>query len=657
MTDVGQQYRSTPAALPDTPNFKAARDGVREDVQQEHLVHFYDLDVQLSEVVGRFVVDGLRAGEPTIVIATEPHRLAISQTLSSLGFDASLACESGRLTFLDARLTLQAFLRDGKPDAELFESTLGALMARTLARTGGTRVRTYGEMVDVLWRSGEKASALQVEEMWNRLQERYRFTLLCAYNMAGFYKQPADQQRVCSTHTHVHSGNPLERPTESNRTASPPQDARKLARELKQREQVESTLREMLHRTEQLYRFAQAVVASDRIEAVFEAAMASIESAVDTTRSAILLFDDAGKMRFRAWHGLSANYRAAVDGHSPWSADATDVAPVLIADALADPAMAPYADVFREERIGALGFIPLTAGGRLIGKVMVYFEGAHTFGSQEVETAGAVSNHLASVITRFKVVEELKENIRQNELFAGVLAHDLRNPLNAIITSAQLLLLRHEREQSLEDQDAASVGRILSSGRRMTALIQDLLDVSRARSGGGIATEPMDTDLAELCVRAVAELEAAHPDWPISLECRCESRGHWDANRLLQVLSNLIANAGQHGVAGRPIHVTIDGTDSDAVVVNVHNDGVIAADLLPDLFNPFRRAARPGRAHGLGLGLYIVREIVQSHGGEVSVQSSESAGTTVCVRLPRSGARRDDELTERRYVRARRIEG
>jgi K+-sensing histidine kinase KdpD len=387
-------------------------------------------------------------------------------------------------------------------------------------------------------------------------------------------------------------------------------------------------------RSEQLYRFAQAVVAADRVEQVFEAALDAIEAALGTDRAAILTFDGDGVMRFRAWRNLSEAYRAAVEGHSPWPADATAPEPVLVGDAAADPALAAYRPLFEREGIGALAFIPLVTRGRLLGKFMVYYAEAHRFTAQEVETARAIANHLASVTTRFSVVAKLEETIRGNELFAGALAHDLRNPLGAIMTAAQLVLMRQEGQGS--DRHVKPLTRILTSGQRMTRMIDQLLDFTRARAGGGIEIQPQDANLAELCAQAVGELEVSHPEWRIQLDIAGTLDGAWDPDRLLQVISNLVGNAGQHGRPEEPIAVALDGTRREEVRLAVHNLGAIPPDLLPHIFDPFR-GSRHGRfqSRGLGLGLFIVREIVRAHGGRIELASSEADGTTFTLHLPR----------------------
>ncbi len=388
-------------------------------------------------------------------------------------------------------------------------------------------------------------------------------------------------------------------------------------------------------RAEQLYRFANAVVGADRIEVVYEAALESIEAALASKRSAVLTFDADGVLRFKAWHGLSDQYRSAVEGHLPWPRDAADPQPVLVADVARDPEMAPYGALFREEGIGALAFIPLVNGGELLGKFMLYYEQPHAFVAHEVEVASAIGNHLASVITRFAVVARLQETIRYNELFAGVLAHDLRNPLGAIITAAHLLM-RYAKSNTPGQREERPLSRILSSGQRMSAMIDQLLDFTRARSGGGIEIDPAEADLSEVLRQAVGELELAHPDWNIRREIRGDQRGGWDSDRLIQMISNLIGNAGQHGTPAAQIDVVLDGTSPDRVKLTVHNAGAIPDTLLPHIFAPFRTTHHQrDRSRGLGLGLFIVREIVHAHRGKVAVESTEAGGTTFSVELPR----------------------
>jgi signal transduction histidine kinase len=388
-------------------------------------------------------------------------------------------------------------------------------------------------------------------------------------------------------------------------------------------------------RAEHLYGFAQAVVAADAIEDVFEAALGTIEAALGAERSAILTFDEDKVMRFRASRKLSEAYRARVEGHSPWPFDAVAPAPVLVPDVRKEASLSAYEALFEQERIGALAFIPLVSGGRLLGKFMIYYPAPHTFADHEVETALAIASHLGSVITRFTAVTKLEETIRHNELFAGALAHDLRNPLGAIMTAAHVVLLRQGRRGDTAE-DAQPLRRVLSSGERMRRMIDQLLDFTRARTGGSIQLQRRRTHLGDLCEQAIGELQIANTDWDVRLEVEDDVEGSWDADRLLQVLSNLVANAGQHGVTSSPIRVVLDGNAADFVTLTVQNAGSVPSSLLPHLFDPFSSAQhRRKKSDGLGLGLFIVREIVRAHGGRISVASDETTGTAFTIQLPR----------------------
>ncbi|HVV49406.1 MAG TPA: GAF domain-containing sensor histidine kinase, partial [Polyangia bacterium] len=390
-------------------------------------------------------------------------------------------------------------------------------------------------------------------------------------------------------------------------------------------------------RAEQLYRFAQAVVAADTVDVVFEAALAALQVAVGADRAAILTYGADEVMRFRTWRNLSDAYRGAVEGHSPWPRDAVAPEPVLVPDVDADPSMRAFLPLFREEGIGSLAFIPLVTRGRLIGKFMVYFREPHTYSASELDLAAAIASHVASVTARFEAIAKLEETIRYNEMFAGVLAHDLRNPLGAIITAAQVALMRQEGQGG---RSTKPISRILSSSQRMTRMIDQLLDVTRARVGGGIQVAPCRANLADLCAQASGEIELAFPHWTLNREVLGELDGKWDPDRLLQVISNLLSNAGQHGRPEGVVTVRLDGREPDTVTLEVRNGGSIPDSIMPSLFDPFRgtRSLRE-TSRGLGLGLFIVKEITEAHGGTVRVASTPSEGTSFTVRLPRNGGR------------------
>jgi PAS domain S-box-containing protein len=1035
----------------------------------EHAVQFYEDEEGLADAVTAFLGDGLRAGDRVAAIATAPHREAFQRRLEADGFDVERLIATGVLNFVDAHDALSKFMCDGDPDPELFRAELGGLIGRLSTQAKSRKLRAYGEMVNVLWLSGQHSAALRLEELWNELQERHRFSLLCAYSMASFYKEPASMQEICASHTRVRATDPGN--GETTLTDQLAQYARRLAREIAHRSEVElalrNTLRELrrkeeqlreneqqlrdfvenatvglhqigpdgtilwanraelellgytreeyigqrisdihldrgaindilarlgrgeelhdyearlrakdgsirhvlissnihtrdgrfintrcfmrditerkqaeealraresqlqttidalpllvaymnrdlryelvsagyqrwfgiakaeirgkhikdvigpaafdiagpqlrralggeivtseaampyptgprfvqatyipqrdrdgavsglvtvlidvterknferyrvaateraqrllvitsaladavtttevfeavvdrvaaavdassaalwlleddgrtarlahaigyspaslqafavlpidmqpsippldsirlaepiwissreallrqyphlaavvrpdhsfqmtclplvsdgrtlgvlvvtidqlrepaeevhsfltlvaryagqaierlrLHRdnaearshAEQLYRFAHSAALADSLEQVFESALDAISAMLGTDRAAVLLFDDAGVMRFRAWRGLSDHYRCAVEGRSPWPRDATAPQPVLIDDVEADASLADRLPLFRSERIEALAFVPLVTHGRLLGKFMVYHGERHRFSKTEIELACTIGSHLALIASRFAALAALEQTVRYSELFTGVLAHDLRNPLGAITTAAHLVLMRQEGEG---DRNAKPLSRIVASGQRMERMIDQLLDFTRARVGGGIEIQVRDTNLADLCSQAIGEIELVYPDRTIQRSFVGDQGGTWDPDRLLQIISNLVANASQHGRPGSAVTVRLDGRQPDTLVLEVHNPGTIPEALQPTLFDPFRGTRhRRDHSRGLGLGLFIVRELVRAHGGTVEVSSSEPDGTTFTIRLPRRAA-------------------
>lgn len=218
------------------------------------------------------------------------------------------------------------------------------------------------------------------------------------------------------------------------------------------------------------------------------------------------------------------------------------------------------------------------------------------------------------------------------EQFIAVLGHDLRTPLSAIRTGADLLL-----GSDLPAPEQAIAGRIRSSALRMARLVDDVLDFTRGRLGGGIGVEraPID-DLDATLRHVVEEIAAANPTHDVRAELDDVGPVRGDRVRLGQLLSNLLANAIEHGTPGTAVEARLEGLP-DAYAVSVTNHGEpIPVSILPRLFQPYVRRTRATEPRsGLGLGLYIVSEIVRSHGGTISVTSTADEGTTFRCVMPR----------------------
>ena len=898
---------------------------------EPHLVQFYETDTFLAGAVADFLLEGALKGEPMLLVVTPEHRQPFVDRLAAASVDAGAAMASGQLTVLDAAETLRTFMGEDGPDALRFERNVGERIAELAARHPGKRLRVFGEMVDLLWREGKEAAAVQLEELWNVLQQRHAFSLFCAYVIGNFLKA-GDQHRVEHVHSHV-----------LHAEVAGPGLAQRLDAEIVQRRQIEWALRdalnkqqtaeatarlserrlkditdavpvlvsyidrdhcyrfvnrkygewfgvepdalvgrharevlgddmyavvapkldealagktvsyqtlakyrhgpareieatyiphrgedgaiigiaamvrdigEMLERqaaeraaarrserlsritgaiaaavtpqqvydamvdqvsealgasacalwllgedqrvrlvkakgysdaarrrfgdlamddplrvpcldvlrdadllwfptvetlvaryphlsgattpgvtssvacmplvvqgrpmgalglsfagsasgaeedrsflqlvaqyggqalerlrllsaekqaraqAELLFDLAQTVMRASTTDEIFPATLEAIERTLGAKRSAILVYDESGVMRFRAFRGLSDGYRKAVEGHSPWPRDATDPQVVWVGDAMNDPALASYRELFASERIGALGFIPLVASGRLLGKFMVYYEQPKVLGPHELDLAGAIANHIAAATARFQAVSELQRTVRFSEMFTAILGHDLRNPLGAIMTASQLLMRRAENEKLIRP-----LSRIMSSGDRMARMIDQLLDFTRVRVGSGIPLHPQRIDVRPVIEEVIAELDVQFPEAQLELVCQGDTSGVWDPDRLGQVFSNLVGNAIQHGKEHGRVSVRIDGTRPGELRAAVHNLGAVPRERLATLFEPMTGSDRRGeRAQGLGLGLYISKEIARAHGGSITVESSDAGGTRFEVALPR----------------------
>jgi signal transduction histidine kinase len=243
----------------------------------------------------------------------------------------------------------------------------------------------------------------------------------------------------------------------------------------------------------------------------------------------------------------------------------------------------------------------------------------------------SVDQSLAEAIRSYN--DRLNES---RELFLATLGHDLRNPLSAIVVSGGLLA----QSGQLDTENTQVASQIADFGKVMSRMIDDLLDFTRARLGRGMPIVPVPMDLEALCRNVLAEFRAAHPGQTLGVESFGDTSGQWDPDRLRQVVSNLIANAVGHGTEGGSVRISVRSEGSDVLCAVANEGSPIPSGALPTLFEPYVRGASPSgrtkyRGKSIGLGLYIVREVVAAHGGSIAVTSSESAGTIFTVRLPR----------------------
>jgi signal transduction histidine kinase len=227
---------------------------------------------------------------------------------------------------------------------------------------------------------------------------------------------------------------------------------------------------------------------------------------------------------------------------------------------------------------------------------------------------------------------------RGRNLFLGVLGHELRSPLNAIqMTASYLAQVRADVVIS------KAAKRLVGSGARMKALLDDLLEYSRTTLALGIPIKPQNADLAAVCAEVLDEIKAADPGCSVELQMRGDLHGVWDPRRLQQVLSNLVMNALTYRTPQTPVRVEVAGS-TDYVALDVKNRGApLSPAALVSMFEPLKRGAASDQSTGgethLGLGLFVAREIVRAHGGEIQVRSLDGE-TIFAVRIPREPAKR-----------------
>ena len=229
-------------------------------------------------------------------------------------------------------------------------------------------------------------------------------------------------------------------------------------------------------------------------------------------------------------------------------------------------------------------------------------------------------------------ITEQKQQIEFEQQLIGIVSHDLRNPISAMVMAG--MLLKERLPPGAPSSDIAE--RVVNSGQRAMRLIRDLLDFTQVRSSHGLPIERRSANLHQICKQAVDEASLANPNRTVLHESTGEGQGSWDPDRLAQVVGNLTRNALSYSPEHSTVRVRSYGY-GPSVSIEVHNEGEpIPADVMPTLFRPFKRNVRKlDSDRSIGLGLFIVREIVNAHRGTVNVRSNANEGTMFQVELPR----------------------
>ena len=546
---------------------------------QLHLAQLYRGGDFLADSVATFLAAGLARGDTALVIAEPANCEAFAHALARRGIDRS------RVIVRDAAETLALIMRDDKPDPERFDRVIGELVR------GVSSVCAYGEMVALLWREGRAEAAVALEQLWDRLAHGTRLSLLCGYPLDVLGTAHEHFDSVCLAHAHV----------------LPSEDFLGLG-EIEQLAYVA--------RLEQNAR-------------VLGAQQAMLQSIVDSSEDCIKMLDLDARLLFMSKGGMlkleicdfvpiyGANWLSFWDGEDR-----------IAATAAVEKAKAGGVGDF-------VGFFPLTQS-----KAPRWW---HVVVNPIRDNDGRISRILAVSrdVTELRRLEsELRASLEARDQFLSIASHELRTPITSLALQVDMLAQLLERDAPIPPEKLAKLLELSRRQvKRLTVLVESMLGVSAIRAGK-LAFVPERANLSDL-VRTVTErarAQIAAAGCELSLDLAADAEGHWDPGRLEQVIDNLLGNALKYAPR-TPIHVrTVRDGECVRLVVSDRGPG-IAVEQQATIFERFERAPSARSVGGLGLGLFIAKQLVEAHGGTIRVDSRPDEGASFVVELPVVGAR------------------
>lgn len=588
------------------PKLPEQNDASTEVRLGEHFVQFYEEDTFLVEEVLGFIGTGLWAGEAGVVIAPKARLADLEQRLKQNGLgNGSKPLYAGEYFFLDADEILSRVMVDDWPDEDRFNQVIGSVIERA-SNDGQVHVRTYGEMVALLCAEGKHQAALRIEQLWNKLAAHHSFSLLCAYPMSAFSKEEDGRlfHDVCCAHSHVCLAESFTLPTgedQLRRTiAILQQKANALECEVSRRKAIEKAL----HKREQEL--------SDFLENAVE-----------------------GMHRLGADGKILWANKAELEllGYTPQEYIGHHIAKFHVDQEVIE-------DILGKLRRGETLYDYPARIRRKDGAIKHVLMHSNAL----VEDGELVSTRCMTrdVTDRVRLEEKLSQKLaqladldRRKDEFLAMLGHELRNPLAPIMTSLELMRM-HSHDTA---QIARSREMIARQVTLMTRLVDDLLDVSRI-TRGKIELRKQSISLDSAVERALEITRPLIDERRHLLTMNLPDEPVWllaDPARLAQVLANLLHNAAKYTDAGGCISLTAR-KEGDQLVLVVSDNGIgLDPELREKVFDLFVQGANSmDRARGgIGLGLTLVRSLVQLHGGSVAAHSPGAGhGSEFVVTLP-----------------------
>src|SRR6266568_584436 len=638
----------------------------------EHFVQFYEKDIFLLDSLSAFVSTGLAAGDVCIVIATKAHREGLEELLKARGVDLAAAHTRGEYLSLDAAETLSKFMVDGLPEPERFAEVVGSVLMR--AAKSRHHVRIFGDMVALLWTEGNQAAAIYLEELWNDLHHKtYPFSLFCAYSMHSFDGEAHEVPftEICKQHSQVipdESYTALTSLDERLRTITLlQQKANSLEAEVAERKRAEEQLRISENRYRRLFEESKdgILMVDPRTGKITDANPAMTEllgctheqllaqelwqtglfQDREATLEALRELQEKQYLRYATLplHTKDGRCREVEFVSTLYQVDGYTVIQCNIHD-ITERRQA-------EEEHSRLAALVESSNDGIVGKTL---DGIITSWNQAAErlfgysASEAVGKPITIIIppTLYQEEEDIIEKLgkgiriqhyetvrRRKDEFISMASHELKTPITALKGFTQLL---HRRFKSRGDEESLHfLARIDTQLNKLTKLISDLLDISKMQVGKlEYCMEVFDLDvLAQEIVESVQGTTQTHR---LLLEKTAGIRILGDRDRIGQVLINLLTNAIKYSPdADRVImQVAIDGENA---LVSVQDFGIgIAKAYQEKIFERFYQVSESEEKTypGLGIGLYIVRQIIKRHQGHLWVQSRKGGGSIFSFSVP-----------------------
>ena len=359
------------------------------------------------------------------------------------------------------------------------------------------------------------------------------------------------------------------------------------------------------------------------------------------SRAAVATADPSLEGLARELHERFPPSQPTTDERGPIATAIVSGAPVLVADVtddfLVDVARHPdELALYRRLRPRSFMSLPLPVGDRVIGAVtFIAADSGRRYTAEDFDLAKQLAHRIALAIENARLFYEVQQSVRTRDDFLSAVAHELKTPLTVISASAQMVQRKQSREDGQAPPDAA-VTRILGSVARMTAFIEELLDLVRRHADPSVGIRLSRFDLVDLVRAVVADAGQLTHGQTIEIDASAAVPGDWDRSRLERAVSNLIGNAIKYNRPEGRVQVRVGIDDGDTAVIEVIDEGIgIPEADRSRIFDRFTRGANvAGKISGSGVGLAIVRQVIEQHHGTVEVESVEGRGSTFKIRLP-----------------------